>query len=450
MRHGILLTLLLWTSCTWSNSLYQARRLSGSAVKAEREERSFDAGSIWGQVAVKAESAYARTPNGSAGAEALWLRGRALAHLGDCPQATPLLDRARLSPDAGGWRGELVLELARCKVREQNADGALVLLEPLFDHESEELRLAASLLAGRALADAGRWAEAAERLAVDPSVEGQWAYAVALAELGRAEEALRSVEPRLLAIDSTADWTLLLRALARHDLPVADRLVAALAEFPRQGDAARARWLLATATGAEATDPAEATRRLEAVLALGQTPSAPRARNLLADQLVSGVVDASSLRAVMQALRPYAAGDVTTAFFVSRYTRWGERLLADVDSLSFGDPEGDMAMWFDAGLARDTLRAPQLADWFLRRLEQGWPQSAYLPKALLTRIPLVPDSAEAIRARLGGFADSEYLAYLRGAEGPGFTALEDSLAFYIGGRWATIAPGMAAGFGDDQ
>ena len=63
--------LLLLVGCTWSNSLYRARELSGSARKAEREDRTFEAGALWGRVAVKAESAWSRDPEGEKGAEAV-------------------------------------------------------------------------------------------------------------------------------------------------------------------------------------------------------------------------------------------------------------------------------------------------------------------------------------------------------------------------------------------
>ena len=443
--------LLLLAGCTWSNSLYQARRLSNSAAKAEREERSFDAGSIWGQVAVKAESAYARNAGGAAGAEALWLRGRALAHLGDCPGAIPLLERSRFAPEAGAWRDPLILELGRCRVLGEDPEGALATLEPLLTSDDPALRREAGLLIGRALADAGRWREAADRLADDESLDGRWQRAIALAELGRGAEALEVVAPRLAANDSIPDWARLLRALAREELPVADRLVDALMNFPRQGDTARARWLLATATGARRTAPVESRRRLEAVLALGATPSAPLARLTLVEQLIEEVTDEASLRRVLGVLRDHGRGDVTTAFTVARYARFGERLLADLDSIPPGAAEGDLAMWFDAALARDSLASVPLADWILQRLERGWPASPYLPKVLLARIAMRPDSAEALRGRLAALGDSEYLAYLRGTETARFAALEDSLGFYLDGRWAEFFPGRgAAGFGDDQ
>jgi hypothetical protein len=441
---------MLVTGCTWSNSLYQARQLSGSAAKAEREERTFDAGSLWGQVAVKAESAYVRSPGGRDGAEALWLRGRALARLGDCPVAIPLLERARFAAVGGDWQEELMLELGRCRVVARDADGALATLEPLLASPDADVRRSARLLAGRALADAGRWAEAAERLADDRSTGGRWALAIALAELGRGDEALEEVGPRLAAQDSSADWGRLLRALAREDLGTADRLVATLGAYPRLSDTVRARWLLATATGVRASDPEEARQRLEAVLAFGPTPSASTARSMLAEQVVERVVDAGSLRRALDDLRPYARGDVATAYFVTRYSTLGEQLLADADSIVPGTEQGDLAMWFAAGLARDSLGSAALADWFLRRIETGWPGSPYLPKALLARIRLLPDSAAAIRARLGSYQQSEYLAYLRGEESARFAALEDSLAFYLDGRWARRAATTGGGRGDVQ
>ena len=49
-------------------------------------------------------------------------------------------------------------------------------------------------------------------------------------------------------------------------------------------------------------------------------------------------------------------------------------------------------------------------------------------KALLARVILVPDSADALRARIATFPGSPYLAYLQGRDDGTFARLEDSLA----------------------
>lgn len=59
MKYRILLTVLLG-GCICYNGMYNANRLARSAKKAEREGGTFDATSLWGQMATKAESVIVR------------------------------------------------------------------------------------------------------------------------------------------------------------------------------------------------------------------------------------------------------------------------------------------------------------------------------------------------------------------------------------------------------
>ncbi len=142
-------------------------------------------------------------------------------------------------------------------------------------------------------------------------------------------------------------------------------------------------------------------------------------------------------------LEPITRGDAAATFSAQHLTRWGRAIEGDLETTSAGTPAGDLAMLFDASVARDTLAATGLASWLLRRLERGWPDSPYLAKALLIRMALEPDSADALRARLGQRTDSPYLAHLRGEEGARFAVLEDSLSFYFDDRMAAVIAGSA-------
>ncbi|MGH7584222.1 MAG: hypothetical protein ACREL5_13460, partial [Gemmatimonadales bacterium] len=115
MKRWIAAVAALVAACAWSNSLYQARTLSSQARDAERKDQPGQAVQLWGQVAVRAESAYARAPRGDRGAEALWLEGHARARISDCAGAVPPLRGAlALSPHAD-WHEELLVELAECE-----------------------------------------------------------------------------------------------------------------------------------------------------------------------------------------------------------------------------------------------------------------------------------------------------------------------------------------------
>lgn len=441
MRALPVAVLVLLGACSWSNSLYQARRLSAAAAKAEREERGFDAGSLWGQVAVKADTAYARNPEGDRGAEALWLRGRALAHLGDCGGAQPVLERAMVVAGTAEWSADLRVELARCRSLAGDHQGALDLLEPILAVEEGPLGRDARQLAGRALVRAGRWDEALTMLADDDTRDGRWERTIALAELGRAEAALALAEPRILAADSSADWDRLVRITATRSPEAVDDLIDRLGAMRNVDDADRGRWLLAAAEASIGRDEATANRRLEALLTLTDAPATSQARMLLVDRRFTAIVDSASLVATLDRLGDVVRGDPAATFHAERLARWARAIGSDLTAHQPGDAEGDLAMFFQATVARDTLHAPQLAAWLFRRLERDWPASPYLPKALLARLPLEPDSAEAIRGRLARHGDSPYLAFVEGRESARFAALEDSLGFYMDGRLAEIATG---------
>ena len=56
--------------CVYYNGMYNANRLAGSARKAEREGRTYEANNLWGQVATKAESVVVRHPDSKYAEEA--------------------------------------------------------------------------------------------------------------------------------------------------------------------------------------------------------------------------------------------------------------------------------------------------------------------------------------------------------------------------------------------
>lgn len=439
MRRAVLLVVMGWSvaGCSWSNALYQARRLSQSALKAEREERGFDAGSLWGQVAVKADSVRARSggdnPNGI---EASWLRGRALARLGSCTEAVPLLDEARILAGDVDWRDDVTLELARCKAIGGATDETLALLAPLLAGEDAALREEAGALAGRSLLRAGRWQEARDLLAEDESTTGRWLYAVSLAHLGEGNQAFALIEPRIEAGDLTADWAQLVESLASQHVGLADSLLQRLSAIPTITDTLRSNLLLAAATGATPHDSAAATRYLEALVTRPASSATTRGRQLLVLRRMAAVHDDSSLRRTLAAMPGLTFGDAAASFTVQRLARWSGPILHDLETLEPGSKEGDMAMFFHATIAQDTLRAPALAEWLLERLERDWPESPYLPKVLLWRISLEPESADALRERLAQYPDSPYLAWIAGREDPRFAELEYALDFYLGDRFA--------------
>ncbi|MBP6570665.1 MAG: hypothetical protein KA226_04560, partial [Gemmatimonadales bacterium] len=56
----LLVGVVLLSGCTWSNSLYQARRLAAEGEAAARSGQPFEAQRAWDLAGVKADSAFAR------------------------------------------------------------------------------------------------------------------------------------------------------------------------------------------------------------------------------------------------------------------------------------------------------------------------------------------------------------------------------------------------------
>ncbi len=433
MTHRQVLAALLLVSCSWSNSLYHARRLAGEAERAERSGRSFEAESYWSQAAVKADSVLARSPGGSGAAEALWVRGRAAARLRDCASAIVSFDRALVAAPTASWREQLLLELGRC--RETVGDPtAMQQFMALIDSPEPARRREARLRAGHLALVEQRWTEALALLAGQDSSVAHIDRAVALAALNRTAEALAEVEPLLVAADSLVGWESLVRRLAGQNSADADRLLARLAAQPGADGVRRAGWLLAAIQGGLTHDPISAERHFAELAELPPSPMVGQGRLLMAEHRVSQATSMAGLRSALEALGPLSLGGGLATIRIGELRRLGGRMVAEADSLAAGAPRGDLALFALAEDARDSLAAPSLAVSLLARLERDWPASPYAAKALLVRMALTPDSADALRQRLRERDSSPYLGFSRGELDPRFAQLEDSLSAFLGER----------------
>ncbi|HEX6670013.1 MAG TPA: hypothetical protein VF061_10660, partial [Gemmatimonadales bacterium] len=104
---------LLLGGCVYYNGMYNTKRLASSARKAERDGRTFEANTLWGQVITRAESLVARHPDSKYVDEALVLKGLALSRLRQCQAAVAPLGRVSLLPQDAEVTEEASLALGR-------------------------------------------------------------------------------------------------------------------------------------------------------------------------------------------------------------------------------------------------------------------------------------------------------------------------------------------------
>lgn len=435
---GAAWVMMMLAGCTWSNSLYHARRLSKEALQLERTDRPFEAASVWSQAAVKADSAFARHPGGADGSEALWLRGRAQARSADCPGATVSLERAITTAPGATWREDAEFELARCLQRlgdrraRQHFERLLASADPTRRREAH-LRVAQEQLASR------EWNAVLGTLAGIDTIPARLDRALALAGLGRPADVLIEVEPLLAARDSTVSWERLIEGVAAADGAAADTLLQRLVDRGLASGTRRGDLLFAAARGALAANAPGAADRLGRVIAADGSPTASAsARLLVAATLYAGATSIAGLRVAVDSTRRLGSDDGAAALRFRELGRVGESLAAQQDSLVPGALDGDLLTFLHAETARDSLGAPRLAAAILIRLERDWPLSPYVPKALVARMVLQPDSVDALRDRVLAHIESPYVAFLLGREGPRFAELEQALALFAQARAARV------------
>ncbi len=429
--------LLLLAGCAWSNSLYRARTLAADATRAEREHRPGEAQTLWGQVAVKAESAYARSPRGAHGAEALWLAGHAAARTNDCPHAVRALQGALFSSATAPWHAQLLLDLGQCE-EATGAPTAAAVYAMLAATGDAGQRRVAGIREGHVLLSQGSWTAALAALPSDDTLPVRLDRAAALAELGRDQDALAELTPVLASGDTTIRWSRYLEPFARSNTAATDSLLERLMRMPPPSAETQSGWWLSAARGAMDFDRTATESRLAILVRRPGGPSVTEGRMLQLQLRLSGAATTAELRRVLDATtrQPMPEGSFA-AIHVTDLQRFARQLLGHSDSLRAGAPQGDLVAFALAEFARDSLEAPLLGASLFARIERDWPASPYVAKALLARAALLPDSSDALLARLHQRADNPFVRAANGsvAAQVRVAQLEDSLGRFIHHLW---------------
>lgn len=431
MRRLWLSILVLAGGCAYYNGMYNARRLAGSAEKAEREGRTLDASSYWGQVAVKAESVIVKHPDSKWVDLALLLRGRALARMGQCGQAIQPLQQSIVRLSDPEQHEQALLTLAECRQELGDSSVAAAMYAGLIDSRISQHRREARLEYARALIGQDQYGNALTTLDSVPGREARALRIIALGGVGRVPEAIALGDSALADKDTLVSWPAFLDAVGSRDPMEASRLVDTLNARLQPGRMVLAQWLLADGRRLMAVDTAAAVKRYEASADNGgERAAAWSARLAVALFHLRSARTVGDLAGVKPELETIAKGDGMAADSAGQILKLVTRLQA-IDSVVAGSPEGDLRLFYAGETARDSLGIRGLAAELFRQVPLGWPDSPYVPKALLVLIHLDPTFADSARQMLtSSYADSPYLAMIRGDSAPGYRVLEDSMRTY--------------------
>ncbi len=442
---------LLLGGCVYYNGMYNTNRLAKSARKAERDGRTFEATSLWGQVVTRAESLQVRHPRSKYASEASVLRGLALERLGQCQAAIAPLGSLSMITRSDDLTEEAALALGRCQLEQGDPAQADLAFVRLIETSDSARRHEARFQRARALRMTGRYEEAVVLMRQAPDPRSRNDLLLALAGSGRSDEAFALADSLMATNDSTLAWDSLVVALGRENPRTASALVGRLAKDPGLTAEIRARRLYEDALRLAAVDSAQSWARLEETARMADAgESGERARLQLLRARLADARTTDDLAVPRDSLAAMAGRTSGVAVEAGQLESTLATLQTLADSASPGAPEGDLRLFLGAESARDTAGAPRLAAGLFRRLADEWPASPYAPKALLAADLLDPAAADSFRVRLDSlYADSPYLAVARGEDAPGYQQLEDSLEAYavsqLGRASGRPSPGVRRG-----
>jgi hypothetical protein len=425
-------------ACAYYNSMYNAVHLARDAEKAEAQGRTFDAQSLWGQVAVKAETTIARHPKSKWAEPARFLAGKAYERLGNCGRAVSYLELIRSS----GRDTSLALParelLGDCYETLGDPAAAAAAFRPLTASPDSAIRSRALYVVGKAELVGGHPDSAIAPLAASHDPRARARLVLALARAGQVPAAVALADTLLARKDTALVLDTLFDAVGDADPAAGSALVDRFA--PDTTPAVRAAWLVADGDRWLGRDTGRAVARWRSALAA--VPPADEAARAAATRIaghwIADAAGPAALDSAVAVLTLVVSGPGT--YDVQRRLQLIERLRAEYDSLDPAAPAGDLRTFLGAEAMRDSLGAPRIASMLFRRLAERAPASPYAPKALLALAQLDPGAADSVDSLLTSrYPASPYVLAVHGQAAPGFRVLEDSLRKFADARAATPA-----------
>jgi hypothetical protein len=428
---GLVLGVLGAASCGYYNGMWSADHFAAQARRQEHNGRRDEARASWAAAAVKAESVVAHHPHGHWADAALVLQGEGLAKSGACDRAAAPLAGALASVKDPALRERATLAAAECSLDARNATDAEQLLAALSASPRRAPASRAAYLSGRVAEERGDLVAAAGSYARSSDAQAGPARARVLLAAGRTAEALAFIDTLARGHFDEAVWALLLGAVGDGaGVTEASRALDHVLATGHVLTGSRARLLLADGGRLLAVDSlAAADARYQQVAAM--VPDSSEGQAARVGRLRVSAAQAGSLaelRAVQTRVDRLAQAGTAGAALTE--VRALQRLIQSV--IPPGDP-GEELPFQSAELARDSLRAPQLAVSLFLAFAGARPASVFAPKALIAAAALSPERRDSLMRVLDStYGASPYTLALRGEPSPAYGAAEDSLARALG------------------
>lgn len=431
---AVLACALLATGCVYYNGVYNAKDAAQKGDAMLRRGDESGAATQFELSAARAESVLVRHPNSKWRPHALYLSGRGFAFANQCDRATDRLAAFLAAPGSpGSDRDRARVALAACDTRANRLPAARARLDSLLESRDVEVARQARLWAARAALASGDRDAATRYLAGLDIAALQWELvqvSLAAGEYARAESL---VVGRAARGDFRDDATRAVRDLwGAGQWDAAERIVVGY-DLARVGDANRAAMHYALGDlSLRAGRDSLARRHLFAARSLSGRDSI-MSRESEARLAMLGMSRVSRLRELDTAFARQDSAVRRTSFA----RRTAETLLLVKMLEGQADPSG-AALYLAAEVARDSLRAPRLAQTLFLQVARDVAASPLAPNALYAAGLLEPDSAAIWHAQIRNrFPASAVAAWLRGDD-IGATADFVSTPELLRFQWAEV------------
>ncbi len=420
---------LLVSGCVYYNGIYNAKEAARTGDALLRRESESDANAQFQISAARAESVLARHPKSSWRPRALYLAGRGMAYSAQCDRAIPVLTEFLALPGSlADDRDRARVALASCELRTTRIPTARVRLDSLVAAPNKETARQARLWAARSALAAGD-RDAVSGYLRDLNANAlQWeliSSSLAASEYARAES--------LLTVQATnGDYR--------------DEASRVLRELWGAGRIESAEAILRRYDGSRVRED----RRAAMHFALGELnvragrDTVARRHLLLATSLAgrdSITLREATIRLALLSLSAVASTREVDSVFarqdsVVRNMQYARRVREQLLLVSLlekkPDPTG-ASLYLAAEVARDSLRAPKLAQALFLRVAREVTGSPLVPQAYYAAALLSPDSAPQWHARIfADFPNSSVAAFMRGDDPgtkPDFISTPELLKF---------------------